>query len=440
MDGMTKKETILEDKDVRRWYDNLARGSGNTAEVYIRRLSLFCEKNKTTPRELARMGRKAIEDMLQDHVTRMESMRPSPNSPGYVESMLKGVKSWLAHNEVELKRRIKVRNPDATPSISDERVPNKDELKAILANADLRGKAGICLIAEAGLRLEVLGNESGTDGLTIGDLPELIVRNGRVSFKKIPARVVVRPELSKAGHRYFTFDPEEGCGYLVAYLNKRLAGGEVLHHPTPVIAVTPGYELKGKGERNRGSRFITTRNVSRLIREAIRPSFKWRPYVLRAYFDSQMLVAENHGKVGNPYRIFFMGHKGDMEARYTTHKGRLPDDMVEDMRESFKRCQEYLQTAKPERETGEILAQFKKQLLMVSGYKETELSGVDLESMSNEQLQKMARERLVGTLTANGARTLIVSASELEDYLKRGYDYVDSPPALNGRSVIRFPN
>jgi len=27
-----------------------------------------------------------------------------------------------------------------------------------------------------------------------------------------------------------------------------------------------------------------------------------------------------------------MGHKGDIEARYTTNKGRLPEDVVEDMR------------------------------------------------------------------------------------------------------------
>jgi len=70
------------------------------------------------------------------------------------------------------------------------------------------------------------------------------------------------------------------------------------------------------------SRFISTRNVSRIIREAMRPRFKWRPYVLRAYFDTQMLLAESHGKIAHPYRVFFMGHKGDIEARYTTNKGR----------------------------------------------------------------------------------------------------------------------
>ena len=60
-----------------------------------------------------------------------------------------------------------------------------------------------------------------------------------------------------------------------------------------------------------------------------------RPYVLRAYFDTQLLLAESKGKMTHSYRQFFMGHKGDMEARYTVNKGRLTKDMIEDMRESL---------------------------------------------------------------------------------------------------------
>src|SRR5439155_9948716 len=205
LNGPTKREALLSDRDVKRWYDNMARGSANTAEVGIRRLSLFCEQDKVTPAELVRLGRrsrKALEDLIQDHVTRMEKEK---NSPGYIAGMLKGVKSWLAHNEVELKRRIKVRNADSTPTLSEERVPTRDEMKAILAYSDERVKAAIGLVSQAGLRLETLGNESGTDGLVIGDVPEVVVRDGKVSFKRIPATVIVRPELSKSGRRYLTF-------------------------------------------------------------------------------------------------------------------------------------------------------------------------------------------------------------------------------------------
>lgn len=37
-------------------------------------------------------------------------------------------------------------------------------------------------------------------------------------FNKIPTMVIVRSELSKAGHQYFTFLSEEGYEYLKDYL------------------------------------------------------------------------------------------------------------------------------------------------------------------------------------------------------------------------------
>ena len=42
------------------------------------------------------------------------------------------------------------------------------------------------------------------------------------------------------------------------------------------------------------------------------------------------------------YRQFFMGHKGDIEARYTTNKGRLPEQLMEDMRSAYDQSQIFL--------------------------------------------------------------------------------------------------
>ena len=101
--------------------------------------------------------------------------------------------------------------------------------------------------------------------------------------------------------------------------------------------MVPGFELTGKGKRVAGSKFIVTRNVSREIRRALRPGFEWRPYVLRAYFDSQMLLAENRVKSLRHIKLLDKGHSGDVEeARYTTRKGCLPDQMIEDMRKRFE--------------------------------------------------------------------------------------------------------
>ena len=95
---------MLSDPDVGRWYENLVRGSRNTGEVYVRRLSLFCEQNKTTAKALLDVPKKSLEDLVRDHVSRMEKQG---RAPGYREGMIKSVKSWLAHNEIKLTRKIR---------------------------------------------------------------------------------------------------------------------------------------------------------------------------------------------------------------------------------------------------------------------------------------------------------------------------------------------
>jgi len=87
--------------------------------------------------------------------------------------------------------------------------------------------------------------------------------------------------------------------------------------------------------------FVRATSIGDAIRQAIRRvGFNWRPYVLRAYFDTQLMLAESKGLVIRDYRQFWMGHKGDIENRYTTNKCRLPEDVIEDMREAYRRSQE----------------------------------------------------------------------------------------------------
>ena len=380
----TKKETMLTIPDVRRWYENAARGSLNTAEVRLRRLSLFCEQHRITPMKLADLGRtnrKALEDLVQDHVAMMEK---NGSSPGYIDGALKAIRSWLNHNEVEVKRRINIANRDATPTLQNERVPTLEELRTILLHASDRAKVIISAVAMGGLRLETLGNQDTSDGLRVADLPEMRTDSKKVSFSMIPTTVVVRPNLSKNNRKYFTFLPKEACDYLKAYLEKRTAAGEKLTPDSPIVAVAPGYEAVGRNSAKK-TKFITTRNVSREIRKAMRPKFNWRPYVLRAYFDTQLLLAESHGKISHPYRVFFMGHKGDIESRYTTNKGVLPVTLVEDMRQAFIRCEPYLCTVQEK-------SVDKKEMLLEMWREQARLYGIDPLKVKIEKQRELRRE------------------------------------------------
>ena len=336
----TKKASMLANLDIKRWYDNTARGSRITAETRLRRLHMFCKMHQMTPMQVADLGirdLKIVTDLLVDHVTIMEE---KGYAPGYTEGIITAVKSWLRHFDVYVQRRIRISNSHLTPTLENERVPNEQEMTEIYNNASQRDAVIISLMAKSGLRPEVIGNDIGTDGLRMKDLPDVAIQGGVAICTKKPMRIVVRVELSKTRHQYFTLATTAATCRILSYLNERLARGEPLHGNSPVVAPYAGTENR-RGE-NRDKPFLPTRQISRRVRQVFRPRFNWRPYVLRAYFDTQLLIAESKGKIAHDFRVFFMGHTGSMEATYTTNKKMLPEDLLDAMRESFLRAEKHL--------------------------------------------------------------------------------------------------
>ena len=403
---------LTEDADVRRWYENVSRGSQITADVYLRRLGSFCKTFNVTPQALVSSSEGELHNLMLDLVSSMEK---AGHAGSYIESTLKAIKSWLSHNGKETRRKIRIKGARDTPSLKDERVPTKEELKRIVLAGNPKARMACILVAHSGARIEVLGNYNGNDGLRIADLPEIQIENGSAGFKQKPTLVVVRKELSKARHQYFTFLSEEGCEYLKDYLEERMRDGEELTPNSPLI--TPKRRMKP---------FIRAGNIGDTIREAMRAAgFTWRPYVLRSYFDTQLMLAESKGLVLRDYRQFWMGHKGDIENRYTTNKHKLPEAVIEDMRDAYRRSQEFLQTTKTQETSDEKLAQaFRKQLLLVAGFKEEEIGKMDLHALSDAQLQETVRNKLLGANNGNHSRQKVVNVEEADEYLAQGWQYV----------------
>src|SRR3989454_12441784 len=106
--------------------------------------------------------------------------------------------------------------------------------------------------------------------------------------------------------------------------------------------ISPSTKLVTYRGKNQGRKFMSTSRIEHEVRKTMRPRFTWRPYVLRAYFDTQLLIAESRGKIAHDFRVFFMGHKGSIEAKYTTNKGVLPEALVSEMRDAFMRSEEIL--------------------------------------------------------------------------------------------------
>ena len=453
---------LEEDEDFRRWYNNLAMGSEVTAKERARVLYRFLVKQGLTLGGLVEMGKRDagdVENLLMDFV---KELHDEGKAPGYIENYLKSVKSWLEFNGVRLVRKIKIRNRGATPTLDDERVPTQDELLQVLGYAGVRGRCSISFMSLSGLRPEVLGNVNGSDGLEVRDLPEMVIEGGGVHFRKIPTMVVVRRELSKTKNKYFTFMGAEGCEYVRSYLEQRIAEGEELNGSSAIIAVKQGYDDSGfRGRQGRDSRHISTKTVTKEIRDAMRPRFKWRPYVMRAYFATQLLIAENHGKTSHAYRQFLMGHAGDMLARYTVNKGKLPEELIEDMRRSFANSEEYLTTRKASGEDPEMTTirtmvesgvldihkpNVRAYLLKKLGIEDMEMKVARMRETGLEEdeaeatviagelgLDPMSLESLRSRRMKNTKK--IVTEDELERYLEEGWDIHSTLPS--GSIVVR---
>jgi len=70
--GRAKYAFLLEDVDVRRWYENVARGSEVTADVYLRRLGAFCKHFKLKPKQLISLDKDKLYNLLLDYVSALE--------------------------------------------------------------------------------------------------------------------------------------------------------------------------------------------------------------------------------------------------------------------------------------------------------------------------------------------------------------------------------
>jgi hypothetical protein len=420
---------LLDDADVRRWYENLQASSIVTATVYLRTLGRFCMLTKTTPQHILDIAEtKAFRDMFIDFVRQLER---EGKAGSYIVRFKKVLHSWLTYNNITVKLRVNIRGEHDTPTLANERIPSKEELARILRLATLRARISCALMAFSGLRPQTLGNYQGTDGLRLSDFPEAEFQNNTIVFPILPSQLRIRSGLSKARHQYLTFVPQQTITFIHEYIQQRVAHGETLNVDTPLL----GFDRRG-GHKNA---FLRTTLVTRDIKEAIiNAGYTWRPHVLRAYFDTNMIIAESKGSITHPYVQFFMGHKGDMEARYTTNKARLPPDMIEDMRQRYEACEPFLSTLTQPLEQASIVKQAKIEALKSIA---SSLLGIDLLEVKvakeREQQQALTVDEEI-QLFENEIKKhrepeddsqIIVHESELETYLADDWEFVSVLPS-----------
>ena len=425
-------QLLLANKDVLRWYENSRRSSMLNAQVNLRRLNLFCSRNNTTPKHLVCVGKRNttnIENILLDHVSWMETQS---YAPGYISGVVKAIKSWLDFNHIEIKRKIKITDADVAVRIQDEQIPTQEQLERIFKASTPRTRAIISMMAFAGIRPQVLGTADRKNGLRLHDLLDLAVNGRNIKFSKIPAQVLVKQQLSKSRNKYFTFLSEQGCKYILSYLRYRIKHGEILTLDSPLITRN-NICVKVLHDKSQ-NQFLTTSTISDSIRKTLWGVVKIRPYTLRAYFDSQMLLAESHGYMIHAYRQFFMGHKGDIEARYTTNKGRLSEQMIKDMRRSFEQSQVFLST-KSFNNKKHTRLNVRNQQRQLDGLNQ----GVRFRDNTKHDDNLDSHEMLFATKSSTPFKVRIIYDDDLLlKYLSEGWDLIKE--LADGKYIIRRVN
>jgi site-specific recombinase XerD len=427
MTMQSKYRELLLDEDVRRWYENLRAKSVLTATVALRNLGHYCELVGTTPKGIlnkARENEKEFRYEFQDFVRKLER---EGKAGSYIARFKKVILSWLKFNDIRLQLTVNISGENETPTIANERVPSKEELARVLRKATSRGRVAIAIMAFSGLRPESLGDYEGTDGLRLGDIKDLRISD-EIQFDKTPSMVMVKNKLSKARHQYFSFIGEEGATYIKEYLEERRKQGEELTYDSPLLQ----FNVRGVKKNN----FLRTTLVTRDIREAIEQAgLKMRPYVLRAYFSTALDIAESKGLISHPWRQFIMGHKGDIEARYSTNK-RLSPDMIEEMRQSYQKCLKYMETRMSEVSEDNARLYLQQQLLSAVGYRQDEIDKMDIANINTDDFQKLLRDKVAGAMASNGSKQKLVSMNEIEKLLGEGYEFQAVLP--NGKAIMKM--
>ncbi len=430
-----KHDDLRKNENVMRWYRNLQQGSLITGDVYLRTLGLYCKLNDKTPEMLvedAKTGK--LKNDFMDFVYREGK---DGKAGSYVVRFKKVITSWIAFNDLDANLKdVKIQGSNISPTLIDERPPSKEEVGAMIRNATVRGRAIIALLAFSGLRPESLGNYDGSDALRIKDIEGVKIGNDGIEFSVLPAVLRVRQskvQLSKKGHGYFTFIPSQSSKYIKDYIDQRIRDGESISPESPLITTD------SRGSNSRGSGILATAFVLRDVRDAIsKAGLKFRPYALRVYWSSSMDVAEAKGIVSHNWREFWMGHTGDISARYSTNKV-LPKDTIEAMRETYLKCEPFLVTENGEANLEDLKVGFRKEFLSsVLGFPQERIDKLDLANMSNEEFQNLVKNGMLGSITGNGTRQRIVTENEVEKYMELGYEVFTTLPS--GKIVMKLPS
>ena len=411
-------QILLKNPLIRTWFDETKLRSIRTADVNLRQLGLCLHELKLDPAALLDEARSDPVRLRKRFVAYASDLLKRGRLTSYIAKTFVGVSSFLRHHEVEFHgfpRLAVVRGV----SIENERVPTQDELGRLLRALPLRGQVSALLMAHSGLRPGAFSvYRAGDLALRLEDLPRPRYHAAGVPHSPISHSGARRTQQESTGIHYVrfrralshTYRISEGATRTAAMEQRRYGGSGVNFERLA---------CRGGPRHSTSTGFVTVKALTAELRGGISKvvpnDTSWRPYVLRSYASTQLLLAESKGRIARDFREAILGHDLGVSGRYNLSK-KLQPTMVEEMRAAYKRCEPFLSTI-PSRTEQDSQAKMAKTMLMGLGYSEVELASVDFDNLDVTLFQELVTKKMAST--GASAKQELVDASDLRRYLSK---------------------
>ena len=384
--------------------------SEGTKELCCDVLMRFCKFTGKNPDKLVRLSPREASKLVQGYVDSLadkgQSIRTVNVGLTFLRTFFR-VNGFKGEKEIEVERFFQ---PSRYRKRS-EYIPTADEIfRMAYAAGSAKNQAMIFCLYTSGLRNSTLR------ALRYGDVAAELDTCEVIKAPVYPEMKHVDPRACKGNVPYYSFFSKETVVALKEYLNERRSLNGSIEDDEPLFASTSS----NMPQEVRRCTPVKRNTLDLVVKRAAKKGGveRWRevhPHCLRKAFDSAL---RNDG-LDVKDQEFLMGHilPGTQDTYYDKTK-------VEVLRQKYAKVNFF-----PERghlaDSEEKLAQaFRKQLLLVAGFKEEEIAKMDLHELSDAQLQETVRNKLLGANNGNHSRQKVVSVEEADRYLAQGWQYV----------------
>ncbi|MGA2665699.1 MAG: site-specific integrase [Nitrososphaerales archaeon] len=401
--------------------ENLMRAFKNdqTEENYLIKLRMFFASCGLAPDEFADLAKKdpvKAERLVSSYIQE----RKGQVSGHTIRIFRVALRLFLSMNDCDTLNWVRIgKIVPPTRRYGSDRAPTIDELRKILDSCDLRMKCVVLVLISSGARIGAF------DSLQWRDLQP--VRLGNYEFAKL---AVYRGE----NEQYHSFVTPECYRYLLEYRDMRAKASEQLRPESPLIRDDWG-TYKGAKDPSKAAPVTSktlrdqlgrlyTRIGLRPDKEGLRHEFQ-QVHGFRKFFKTRMEVAGVRPIITE----LLMGHSIGVSNSYMKPSN---DELVAEYAKGIPALTVLHQ------EKANVKSELKEQLLLVAGFKPEEIEKIKFAETSDEDFQKMVREKLLGAMANNGNRQKVVPLDEVKGLIPQGWEYVTQLPT--GEAIVKLPS